>query len=129
MPKIKRWCDDRGNENGEDGSVSSIPLGKLVVVNVGCIECGVDSNIVGIFTDEKRAEEIAALCAKKYHWRDGGQNHFDVFPVPEDNVVQAEYVGINEGGSMTKCIGCDRLKNTGGLKWTCSFCVLKQLSR
>jgi hypothetical protein len=28
---------------------------KWIVVNIGCIECGVSSNIVGVFTDKERA--------------------------------------------------------------------------
>jgi hypothetical protein len=67
-------------------------MSKWIVVNVGCIECGVSSNIVGVFTEQKRADEVAAQCNDKHSWREGGQNSFDVFPMPEDNVVNKEYV-------------------------------------
>lgn len=56
---------------------------KYLVMNIGCIECGVSSNIVGIFNTEEKANEIAAACAAKYYWRDGGQNEFEVFVLPQ----------------------------------------------
>jgi len=62
-----------------------------IVVNIGCIECGVSSNIVGIFQDETTAKSIAAKCAEKYAWREGGQNSFEVFIAPETGVIDSEY--------------------------------------
>lgn len=62
-----------------------------IVVNIGCIECGVSSNVVGVFSDENRATAIAEQFGKKYDWREGGQNSFEVFPMPELEVVNAEY--------------------------------------
>ena len=62
-----------------------------IVVNIGCIECGVSSNIVGVFSDEARAHDLALQFDKKYSWREGGQNEFVVFPMPELNVVNSEY--------------------------------------
>lgn len=61
------------------------------MVNIGCIECGVTSNVVGVFSDEARATAIAEQFSKKYSWREGGQNAFDVFPMPETDVVNPEY--------------------------------------
>lgn len=62
-----------------------------IVVNIGCIECGVSSDIVGVFSDEARATAIAKQFDKKYGWREGGQNSFEVFPMPEVDVMNAEY--------------------------------------
>jgi len=62
-----------------------------IVVNIGCIECGVSSNIVGVFDSEENARLIAEKCYEKYSWREGGQNNFDVFPMPETNKVNEEY--------------------------------------
>lgn len=62
-----------------------------IVVNIGCIECGVSSNVVGVFSDEARATAIAEQFDKKYGWREGGQNSFEVFPMPEVDVMNAEY--------------------------------------
>jgi hypothetical protein len=62
-----------------------------IVVNVGCIECGVSSNIVGVFTEEDRAKATAAQLDRTHYWRGGGQNAFEVFPMPELDVVAPEY--------------------------------------
>lgn len=69
-------------------------MNQWIVVNIGCIECGVSSNIVGVFTDEKHANAVAEACGKKYGWREGGQNAFEVFPMPTDNFVHPEYRDI-----------------------------------
>lgn len=62
-----------------------------IVVNIGCIECGVSSNIVGVFTTEEKAEQVSKACDEKYGWREEGDNHFEVFPMPEPNTINAEY--------------------------------------
>jgi hypothetical protein len=68
---------------------------KYLVFNIGCIECGVESKIVGIFDDKSIAEKIAALCKRKHSWRDGGQNNFEVFEMPiNENIVDEEYMNI-----------------------------------
>lgn len=64
---------------------------KYIVVNIGCIECGVSSNIVGVFDNKKKAEEIANKCDSKFSWREGGQNSFEVFELPELDVINSEY--------------------------------------
>lgn len=51
-----------------------------VAVDIGCIECGEDSHVVGVFT----SEELAAEANKKQiafneQWR--GEHHFEVFPI------------------------------------------------
>ena len=67
-----------------------------IVVNIGCIECGVSSNIVGVFDSEAKAREVCERCDEKYNWREGGQNNFEVLPMPETNKVNEEYneIGI-----------------------------------
>lgn len=62
-----------------------------IVVNIGCIECGVSSNIVGVFDSEARAIAIAKQCDDTFNWRQGGQNSFEVFPMPEPNAISEEY--------------------------------------
>ena len=62
-----------------------------IVVNIGCIECGVSSDIVGVFSDEARANAIADQFQEKHRWREGGQNSFEVFQMPEVDVVNGEY--------------------------------------
>lgn len=63
-----------------------------IVVNVGCIECGVSTNIVGVFESEARAEAIVEDFSKKFAWREGGQNSFEMFPMPDLNVIDPEYL-------------------------------------
>lgn len=69
-------------------------LGRWLVVNIGCIECGVSSNIVGVFDDPNVANRVALTCDEAYGWREGGQNRFQVFPMPKPNTVHAEYEGV-----------------------------------
>jgi len=64
---------------------------KYILVNIGCIECGVSSNIVGVFDNKEMAEKLQSQCNEKYDWREGGQNSFEIFEMPELNVVNAEY--------------------------------------
>ena len=63
-----------------------------LVMNIGCLECGVSSKIVGVFADKAKADEVAAACYKTHDWREGGQNAFEVFGVPAPEVVDAEYL-------------------------------------
>ena len=64
-----------------------------IVVNIGCIECGVSSNIVGVYTTEAVADAIAAkLQDSKFSWREGGQNNYEVFRVPAIGVTNPEYI-------------------------------------
>lgn len=63
-----------------------------ILVNIGCIECGVDSNIVGVFDDLEKAEVLKDdLDASDAVWRQGGQNHYKIFSMPELNVINEEY--------------------------------------
>jgi hypothetical protein len=69
---------------------------KYIVVNIGCIECGVSSDIVGVFADKKRARDVAYACCGKYGWREGGENDFEVFELPEPETINPDYSEINE---------------------------------
>lgn len=64
---------------------------KYIVVNIGCIECGVSSNIVGVFTNKDKAEEIAGILEQMNDWREGGQNDYEVFEMPKINEIHKEY--------------------------------------
>lgn len=68
---------------------------KYIVVNIGCIHCHISSNIVGIFNDKEKAESIVAQCDEKYSWRECGDNAFEIFEMPELNVVNAEYEEVS----------------------------------
>jgi hypothetical protein len=52
---------------------------RWLVFNVGCIECGVDSNVVGVYPSREEADKIADILEKNLKWRGGGQNEFLVF--------------------------------------------------
>jgi len=69
---------------------------KYIVVNIGCIECGVSSDIVGVFANKERADAVASACDDKYDWREGGQNAFEVFELPEPEIINPDYNEINE---------------------------------
>lgn len=62
-----------------------------IVINIGCIECGVSSNVVGVFAEEAKAQAVADFCDQKYAWRQDGQNSFEVFPLPAPGDIDEEY--------------------------------------
>jgi len=65
-----------------------------LVMNIGCIECGVSSNIVGLFADKARADAVAEACDDKHSWRQHGQNNYEVFELPEPEIIDPEYEGV-----------------------------------
>jgi hypothetical protein len=60
--------------------------GRWLVFNVGCIECGVSSNVVGTYSDHAEATRVAVALDHECSWREGGQNSFEVFDLdaPQD---------------------------------------------
>jgi hypothetical protein len=62
-----------------------------MVFNIGCIECGVSSKIVGLFADKVKADAVASFCDDAHGWREGGQNSYEVFELPAPEVVDEEY--------------------------------------
>lgn len=65
-----------------------------LVMNIGCLECGVSSKIVGLFAEKARADAVATACIAKHSWREDGQNAYEVFALPEPERVDAEYEGV-----------------------------------
>lgn len=65
-----------------------------LVFNVGCIECGVSSNVVGIFVRKGKADEIAKTLNEKYNWREGGQNSYEVFELNRVGDIAEEYLNV-----------------------------------
>lgn len=63
----------------------------FLLFNIGCIECGVSSNIVGVFANKESAESLAQKLSESHSWRKGGQNSFEVFELPEPGVINKEY--------------------------------------
>ena len=67
----------------------------FILVNIGCIECHVSSAIVGVFTDKAIADAHAKRLSESHYWREGGQNEFEVFPMPAYiDAVAAEYAEL-----------------------------------
>jgi hypothetical protein len=52
---------------------------RYLVFNIGCIECGVSSNVVGVYATKEEADAVAEKCNAKLSWREHGQNTFEVF--------------------------------------------------
>lgn len=63
-----------------------------LLFNIGCLECGVSSKIVGIFKSKKEANNLAETLSESHGWRGGGQNSFEVFELPKAGVIDSEYV-------------------------------------
>ena len=63
-----------------------------LVFNVGCIECGVSSNVVGVFETKEKADEIAAKLDSEHSWREGGQNSYEVFALNRVGFITEEYL-------------------------------------
>jgi len=56
----------------------------FVAVDIGCIECGEDSAVLGVFTSRSRARRVAdkARAAQQENWH--GQHDFRVFKAKFD---------------------------------------------
>ena len=68
-------------------------MSKLyVAVDIGCIECGESSAVLGVFTNKARAQEVLDVhCIKQAkHW--SGQHSFELHEIDEiDTVYPVEY--------------------------------------
>lgn len=70
-------------------------MAYYVAVDIGCIECGETSAVLGIFESEVDANEACDEHSKRQeeHW--GGQHYFEVFGVPRiSKVIRQEYGGM-----------------------------------
>ena len=65
-----------------------------LVFNVGCIECGVSSNVVAIYPTEQEANAVAEKLNEVHSWREGGQNSYEVFELNKAYEVSDEYKEI-----------------------------------
>ena len=54
-----------------------------IVMDIGCLECGVSTEVVGVF-DTREAAEAArdARTEETKNWREGGQTSAEVFEWP-----------------------------------------------
>lgn len=56
-----------------------------VVVDIGCIECGESTNILGIFENEAKAGEILKDHEERQKEKWSGQHAFEIFEIEELN--------------------------------------------
>lgn len=60
----------------------------FLVMNIGCIECGVSSGVVGVYETQDEADAIASKCDHHLSWREGGQNSFEVFDLSAEQAAE-----------------------------------------
>ena len=70
-------------------------------MNIGCIECGVSSQIVGVYKEEVSAQKMADILNDKGDWREGGQNSYEVFELEDGFFEKDEYISIATGEETT----------------------------
>ena len=63
---------------------------RYLVMNIGCIECGVSSAVAGLYDSEKEAQNVAHILQNALSWRESGQNRFEVFDLHA--AIAEEYV-------------------------------------
>ena len=64
---------------------------KYVAVDIGCIECGEGSSVLGIFDNKEEAIKILKKCEEyqEEHWH--GQHCFEIFEITEENKLVDDY--------------------------------------
>ena len=74
---------------------------KYVVVDIGCIECGEPSSVLGIFTDKEKAREIMEKCEEYQEKNWQGQHYFEIYEVDKENELIDDYYikGLKENNN------------------------------
>lgn len=67
-------------------------INRYLVFNIGCIECGVSSNVVGTYPTLKEANKVCGKVDEELGWREGGQNAFEVFDLLAEQ--HEDYKGV-----------------------------------
>lgn len=63
-----------------------------VAVDIGCIECGEATSILGVFTDENKALDVLKEHAERQKKNWWGEHHFNIYEVDGiDQEVRVEY--------------------------------------
>lgn len=62
-----------------------------VVVDVGCIECGEPSDVIGVFTDRGVAEMVADDCIDLQQLRWRGEHQYIVQEAKVDELANVPY--------------------------------------
>lgn len=67
-------------------------MALFVAVDIGCIECGEKSAVLGVFETKEEAESVCNEHAGRHQEKWDGQHSFEVFRVPAIGViVRTEY--------------------------------------
>jgi hypothetical protein len=69
-------------------------LVQYILVNIGCLVCGVPSKIVGIFENPTDAEGLAKHLSQNAKWRNEGLNDYKVFSVRQGFWVDPDYIDL-----------------------------------
>lgn len=76
-------------------NANSVRVWVWVVVDVGCIECGVETQVLGVFDSQESAESVATLRRKEFPgFRDGGQHVVDVIRSVFHTVTPEELTAV-----------------------------------
>lgn len=67
-----------------------------ILIDIGCLECCIPTNIVGVFTDEDKAKSLA----DKLSIGTGTDQSFEVFPMPQIDVIGKKYANADESLRM-----------------------------
>ena len=59
---------------------------KYIALDIGCIECGEKSAILGVFKDKQKAEEVVKKYSKIQNDNWHGQHYFEVYEIKKENV-------------------------------------------
>lgn len=62
-----------------------------ILMDIGCLECEVETQVVGVFSDKGAAEAIRRRLCATHSWRDGGQHQFQIFQMPPPDEVAPPY--------------------------------------
>jgi len=60
---------------------------KFVLVEIGCLECGIGSDIVGVFSDQEKAEAISY----KLNQATGSHYSYEVYELLEIDVINPAF--------------------------------------
>ena len=64
---------------------------RWLVMDIGCIECGATSEVVGLFKSAMEAETMADVLNKHYSFHDHCQHNYKVFDLKNINGLQEPY--------------------------------------
>ena len=57
--------------------------GFFLVMKIGCLECDISSEIVGVFQGRDKAEVVAKPLSRAFLEKSGSSVSIEIFPMPE----------------------------------------------